>query len=131
MDLAPGDLEAALEEFWIGKEVSETVQAFTESLVRGTMAHRSAIDGILAESATNWRVNRMAVVDRNILRMAIEELLWFPETPPIVVIDEAIEIAKKFGNDESGPFVNGILDAIRLRIEDGSLRSQGDAPGGA
>jgi N utilization substance protein B len=126
LDLSPGDPETALEQFWNGKEVSEPVRAFTERLVQGTMQHRDAIDGILAESATNWRVTRMAVVDRNILRMAIEEMLWCPETPPIVVIDEAIEIAKRFGNDESGPFVNGILDAIRLRIESGSLRQQSD-----
>ena len=124
LDLSPADPVTALEQFWSGKEVSEPVRAFTERLVQGTMQHRDAIDGILAESATNWRVTRMAVVDRNILRMAIEEMLWCPETPPIVVIDEAIEIAKRFGNDESGPFVNGILDAIRLRIESGSLPPQ-------
>jgi N utilization substance protein B len=128
LDLAPADPETALDEFWNSREVSDQVKAFSERLVLGTMEHRDAIDGILSESATNWRVTRMAAVDRNILRMAIEELLWCPDTPPIVVIDEAIEIAKRFGNDESGPFVNGILDAIRLRIESGSLRPRGETP---
>jgi N utilization substance protein B len=69
----------------------------------------------------HWRVARMAVVDRNILRLALYELVYENATPPIVVINEAIEIAKKFGNEESGPFVNGILDAVRLRIESGEI----------
>jgi len=60
-------------------------------------------------------------VDRNVLRMALYEFLYQPDTPRVVVIDEAIEVAKKFGNDESGPFINGVLDAIRLRLEQGDL----------
>jgi transcription antitermination protein NusB len=121
IDLAPGDLEDTLDEFWAGRRTSESVLQFAEDLVRGTLARRDAIDEILAASALNWRVSRMAVVDRNILRMAIYEFLFQAATPRVVVIDEAIEIAKKFGNDESGPFINGILDAIRIRLESGEL----------
>jgi len=121
LDLAPAELEGAVEAFWSDKQVAEPVRQFAELLVFGTMERRDAIDEILAGSAFHWRVSRMAVVDRNILRMAVYELLFQPETPKVVVIDEAIEVAKKFGNDESGPFVNGILDAIRIKLESGEL----------
>jgi N utilization substance protein B len=118
---APEAVESAIEEFWEGKKVVGPVQEFAEQIVRSTMKRREGIDGILAGSAFNWRVSRMAVVDRNILRMAIHEFLFEPDTPRVVVIDEAIEIAKKFGNEESGPFINGILDAIRIKLKTGDL----------
>lgn len=121
LDISPEPPETAMEEFWEGKPVSEPVRAFAVRIVEGTFSTRDGIDEILADCALNWRVNRMAVVDRNILRMAVWEFLGEPETPRIVIIDEAIEIAKKFGNDESGPFINGILDAIRIKLERGEL----------
>jgi len=121
LDLSPEDLEEVLDAFWEDKNVQDAVRDFAEEIVRGTMACRDAIDEVLASCALNWRVGRMAVVDRNIMRMAIFEFLFQPQTPGVVVIDEAIEIAKKFGNDESGPFINGILDAIRIRLESGQL----------
>lgn len=121
LDLSPGNLDAALEQFWVDHQAGDPVRVFAEQLVRGTMERREAIDAVLGGSAFNWRVSRMAVVDRNILRMAVYEFLCETETPRIVVIDEAIEIAKKFGNDESGPFINGLLDAIRMKLESGDL----------
>jgi len=121
LDLSPQEVDAAIEEFWSGKKVVGPVREFAEQIVCGTMQRRDALDAVLASSAFNWRVSRMPVVDRNILRMAIYEFLFFPATPRVVVIDEAIEIAKKFGNDESGPFINGILDAIRIKLESGDL----------
>ena len=121
LDLAPEETEEAVEAFWNGKRVADGVREFAEQIVRGTMARREGIDAMLASCAFNWRVCRMPAVDRNILRMAVYEFLCEPDTPRIVVIDEAIEIAKKFGNDESGPFINGILDAIRLKLESGDL----------
>jgi len=121
LDLSPQDPDDVLEGFWEGKNAQEPVRRFAEQIVRGTMACRDGIDEVLASCALHWRVGRMAVVDRNILRMAIYEFLFQPLTPGVVVIDEAIEIAKKFGNDESGPFINGILDAIRIRLESGEL----------
>jgi N utilization substance protein B len=121
LDLSPSDPENAIESFWNDKKVSDTVRAFAEEIVRGTMQRREALDEVLASATLNWRIPRMAVVDRNVLRMALYEFLFQPGTPRVVVIDEAIEIAKKFGNDDSGPFINGVLDAIRLRLEEGDL----------
>jgi transcription antitermination protein NusB len=121
LDLSPSGLEAAIEAFWSDKKVSDAVRDFAEEIVRGTMQRREALDEVLASMALHWRITRMAVVDRNVLRMALYEFLFQPDTPRVVVIDEAIEIAKKFGNDESGPFINGVLDAIRIRLEDGQL----------
>ena len=121
LDICPQDLSAAQEEFWRDRKVPDSVRAFADRLVSGAMEHKVVIDEILTANVHHWRLNRIAVVDRNILRMAICEFLIEPETPPIVVIDEAIEIAKKFANDDSGLFVNGILDAIRLKLENDEL----------
>ncbi len=121
LDIAPADIESAVEAFWNGKRVTDAVMEFADRLVQGTMTRRDAIDSIIAGCAYNWRLSRMAVVDRNILRMAVYEFLCETDTPRVVVIDEAIEIAKKFGNDESGPFVNGLLDAIRVKLEAGEI----------
>ncbi|MFQ5702098.1 MAG: transcription antitermination factor NusB [Acidobacteriota bacterium] len=130
LDLAPQDPDTALEAFWAGKQVSDAVRGFTEVLVRGTMLKRDLIDGILASTSHNWRVSRMPVVDRNVLRMASYEFLFETETPKVVIIDEAIEIAKRFSNEAAGLFVNGVLDAVRLRIENDELLLPDDAPSG-
>ena len=86
---------------------------YAQALVRGTIDHREEIDAMIRGQADNWRLERMPPVDRNILRLAIYEMLYEQDTPKLVVVDEAIELAKKFGGDESGQFVNGILDAVR------------------
>lgn len=88
------------------------LELFADTLYHGTRTHRAAIDAKLAAVAENWAVERMAVVDRNILRLAVFELLHLPDTPPKVIIDEAIELAKRYGANESHAFVNGILDRI-------------------
>jgi len=121
LDLAPDAVDQAIESFWKGKKVRASIVEFAGALVRGAMEHQGWIDSVLGSMSHHWRVARMAVVDRNILRLALYELVYADATPPIVVINEAIEIAKKFGNEESGPFVNGILDAVRLRIESGEI----------
>ncbi len=84
---------------------------FFANIVRGTLSNLEKIDGLIGTLAKNWTIERMSRVDRNILRLSIYEILFVPETPKNVVINEAIEIAKKFGNDESPAFINGILDA--------------------
>lgn len=94
-------------------EVGEDLRTFANALVRGTIDRLGEIDGLLAARAHNWRVERMAIIDRLVLRLAVFELLMQPETPAKVVINEAIELARTFSGDESVPFVNGILDAIR------------------
>ena len=88
------------------------VQAFAEQLVRGVMNHREDIDALLSQCSTNWKVARMAMVDRNILRMATYELRHRPDIPPKVSLNEAVEIAKRYGSGDSGAFINGILDRI-------------------
>jgi N utilization substance protein B len=111
--------------FWTGQEAGEDVRSFAERLVLGVTHELRALDRAITVSATNWRIERMAVVDRNVLRMAVYELLHDAPTPPAVVIDEAIEVAKKFGSEDSGAFINGILDDVRRRVERGELRTGG------
>lgn len=85
---------------------------WAEALVRGTAAEIGPIDALIAHHATNWRIERIAVVDRAILRLGVYELLATPETPPAVVIDEAVELARTFSADQAVAFVNGVLDAV-------------------
>jgi N utilization substance protein B len=85
---------------------------FMETLVRGTSENEAEIDRWISQKSENWRLDRMAAVDRNILRMALYEMIK-TDTPPAVVIDEALELARQFSGDESVPFINGVLDAVR------------------
>lgn len=91
---------------------TEGMRDFTMRLVAGTLANREALDTIITKQADNWRLARMPIVDRNILRLALFELLHEPETPRPVVIDEALEIAKRFSTPRSSQFINGILDGV-------------------
>ena len=122
VDLTGEPAEDVFREFWRGQRSDEDVRDFAQTLVRGVLSHRLALDAAVAASAEHWRVERMAVVDRNVLRLAVYEMLFHDDTPPPVVIDEAIEIAKKYGSAETGAFINGILDHIRIRHESGDLR---------
>ncbi len=103
---------AVLKHFWAEYDPDEEVKAFAEEIVKGTYKHRTRINGLIHQCAKNWSMDRMAVVDRNVLRMAAYEILYRMDIPTSVTINEAIEIAKKFGTDESGAFVNGILDRV-------------------
>jgi len=122
VDLAGEPVDSVFGEFWKGQKAETEVRDFAESLVRGVLQHREVLDGAVAASAQHWRVERMAVVDRNVLRLAVYEILFHDDTPAPVVIDEAIEVAKKYGSAESGSFINGILDDVRLRRDRGALR---------
>ncbi len=93
------------------RRVEEAFQ-YAQALVRGTLEHRDEIDGLIRGQADNWRLERMPAVDRNILRLAVYEMLYETDTPKLVVVDEAIELAKKFGSEQSGRFVNGLLDGL-------------------
>ncbi len=93
---------------------------FAEKIFRGTVTHMAAIDDMIQAQAENWRLSRMAVVDRNIIRMSVYEFLHESDTPKLVIIDEAIEIAKRFGTIKSSQFINGILDGILKRYNLGS-----------
>ena len=109
------DLETMQTDFdeWTG--ASDGVRAFADHLLRGTLEHLEELDEQLTRQTTHWRLERLAAVDRNILRLAMFELLYETDTPPAVVIDEAIEIAKRYGAEDSGRFVNGVLDGFVKR----------------
>ena len=94
-------------------ETSAKTRAFTEEIVKGVAAQCEAIDACISKYTANYDLHRIAVVDRNILRVGIYEMLHCTDVPPVVSINEAIEIAKRFGSEESGRFVNGILDRVR------------------
>jgi N utilization substance protein B len=131
------DLDRALEHFWESQRLvaiaeekrgatwgqpvelppatpeETSVRVFAEPLIRGTLEHQTELDERIKNYAKNWDLHRMAVVDRNILRLAIYEMLYRDDIPPIVSINEAVDIAKKFSTQDSGKFVNGILDKVK------------------
>jgi len=94
----------------------QSVQDFADELVQGVAQHLEEIDALLGRFSTNWKVSRMALVDRNILRVACFELLHRPDVPPKVTLNEAVEIAKRYGSTDSSAFVNGILDRIASEV---------------
>ena len=113
-DISRDPLPAVQETFWTLNSGTELeVRTFAEALMAGTVSNAGTIDVLLASHAEHWRVARMATVDRNILRLATYELLYAAETPAPVIINEALEIARRFSTPESIHFINGILDSIR------------------
>jgi N utilization substance protein B len=108
--------------FFVELDAPPESRAFAERLARGAVACAEEIDALLESTLDNWRLDRLAIVDRCILRMAVFELLHETETPSIVVIDEAIEVAKRYGGEESGQFVNGVLDVLRQSVEESRSR---------
>ena len=112
VDISRTEATHAIDEFWQYHHVTPEVRAFADHLVRGTLEHAQEIDRLIAACANNWDIARMAVVDRNILRMGVYELLHADDAPPKVCLNEAVELAKRFGDEESSRFVNGILDTI-------------------
>ena len=107
-------------EFWSHHRLDPDAREFADDLVRGVMGTHGKIDDVITRFTEHWDLDRMAVVDRNILRLAVYELGWRTETPPKVVINEAIEIAKKFGTRESSRFINGILDRVHRELRPAS-----------
>lgn len=99
------------------------VRDFFEKLVKGVLNNWDMINSLIERFSSNWKVNRMAVVDRNIMRIAIYEMMFCSDIPLKVSINEAIDISKKFGTEESGAFINGILDSIRMAIESGEIQT--------
>jgi transcription antitermination protein NusB len=136
----PQELEQALEHFWnnqrpaaIADEKGEAkwgvhvelppatvedlaVRQFAEPLIRGTLEHLEDLDAKIQLYAKNWNLHRMAVVDRNVLRLAIYEMLYREDIPPVVSINEAVDVAKRFSTEDSGKFVNGILDKVKADL---------------
>ena len=116
-------VEESLQIFWEEHQTEEEVKSFAISLVKGTVEHLKRIDEVISLHADNWELSRMAAVDRNILRLASYELLYLKEVPPKVSLNEAVDLAKKFGDTESGRFVNGVLD--RISKVEGDLTQKG------
>lgn len=110
-ELSSAELEAFLRHF----DGGEQANAFALELVRGVLQHGAEIDRLIAQCCEHWRLERLSKVDRNILRLATYELLERPDVPVSVVINEAVEIARRYGTEDSSPFVNGVLDAIAER----------------
>jgi N utilization substance protein B len=133
----PDDLGAALDQFWQSQRASAlasdkgvatwgvpvelppptsdeaAMRVFADPLIRGALEHRDEADALITKHAINWELHRIAAVDRNILRLAIYEMLHRDDIPPIVSINEAVDIAKKFSTQDSGKFVNGVLDKVK------------------
>jgi N utilization substance protein B len=116
-DLNPTETPELDADFWHLRPATEKTRAFAADLVSGVIANQRTIDERITKYATNYQLNRIAATDRNILRVAIYEMLFSQEVPPVVAINEAIEIAKGFGAEESGRFVNGILDRVRHELD--------------
>lgn len=116
VDMTDQQPQEVLSLFWQSHTVGDDVKQFAEDLFQGTVGVRPRLDTLLAHISSHWRLDRMPVVDRNLLRLALYEMLFQPDTPRVVVIDEAIEIAKRFGSEDSGQFINGVLDQLRERI---------------
>jgi N utilization substance protein B len=115
-DLNSGENAGTPEDFWELRPAKPNVREFAEQLIAGVGEHADEIDRRIARYAENYQLSRMLAVDRNILRLAIYEMNFAKDVPPVVAINEAIEIAKKFGADESSRFINGILDRAKQDV---------------
>ena len=101
-----------LDVFWKENESTDEARAFAERLVAGVLEQKQELDALISKYATNWKISRMPILDRNILRAGVYELLWMDDVPAKVTVNEAIELAKSFGDDEASKFVNGVLDQV-------------------
>ncbi len=112
-DITARPIEVTVEKFWENEEnIEAQVQEFTNRLAFGVVHELTTIDAKISQYATNWQLKRMAIIDRNILRIGVFEFFYAVDIPPKVTINEAVELAKKYGDLESSKFVNGILDKI-------------------
>jgi N utilization substance protein B len=117
LEFSPDHLEEILKDYWAAQPVKAEIKEYATWLVEGLRQHRAEIDRTIEQASQHWRLDRMAMVDRNILRMAVFELFFEKTLPPPIIIDEAIEVARKFSGDEAAVFVNGILDGIYKSLQ--------------
>ncbi|MDD5108048.1 MAG: transcription antitermination factor NusB [Candidatus Omnitrophica bacterium] len=120
VDITRGNWQEVLENFWQSNEIgeiSDELKDFSSQLLGGVIGHMQEIDRKISKYAANWQLERMAFVDRNIMRLGCFELLYREDIPPKVAINEAVELAKKYSGTESGKFVNAILDQIKIEKE--------------
>ena len=116
IEITHTDVEAVLASPWARTLTAARTREFTGALLRGVIACRDEIDALIREWSANWSLERIGLVERNILRFAIYELLFMPEIPPNVTINEAIEVAKRYGAEDAPSFINGILDRIKNQV---------------
>jgi len=110
------DAKEAIDLFWRNFEAPKEARTFSSRLIHGVCERREEIDSLIATCSDNWTLNRMSRVDRNILRIAVYELLFCDDVPPKVTLNEAIDLGKDFGTENSGSFINGILDALNAKL---------------
>jgi N utilization substance protein B len=116
-EMNEGEITSQLESFWENNSCEKDVQSFAEDILNDIFDHKKEIDARLEKYSDNWTLSRMTVIDRNLLRMAASELMYSKTVPPKVAIDEAVEIAKKYGAEDSPNFINGILDRILKELK--------------
>ncbi|UCD33263.1 MAG: transcription antitermination factor NusB [Desulfobacterales bacterium] len=122
IDMSQNDANDLLDRFCENFKPSAKVLSFFIKLVKGVLEARSDIDKIIERFSDNWKLSRMSCVDRNVIRIAVYELLCCNDIPYKVSINEAIDVGKKFGTEESGAFINGILDSIRMALESEDIK---------
>ena len=115
---------------WLDEDIDRPVMEFADRLRHGVSDHRQRLDGLIGRFAPAWPVTQLPIVDRNILRIALFELLHNPATPRKAAIDEAVELAKVFGSDSSARFVNGVLGSVMASLDSGDLAVAGPSPDG-
>ena len=124
-DIRGREVERELDSFLREEESDRTAAEFAATLVRGALAHRAELDEHIRAVAQNWEISRMAVIDRNVLRLATFELLFRDDIPPKVSINEAIELGKRYSTQNSGGFINGVLDKVKDRVRVEAARDGG------
>jgi transcription antitermination factor NusB len=116
LDITQTEVEDVVNAPWTAEIIPPDTRDFVMALVRGVSSHREHIDAVIRTWSTHWSLDRIGTVERNLLRLAIFELLFMPDIPPNVTINEAIEVAKSYGGDEAWVFVNGVLDRIKQEV---------------
>jgi transcription antitermination factor NusB len=112
IDVTSDPVDAILNQYWHTRNRNPEVVDFANEIIKGTTEHLSEIDAIISQHSESWEISKMPIVDRNILRFAIYEILYMDDIPPKVTIDEAVDLANSYGTPNSGKFINGILDKI-------------------
>lgn len=130
LDLRGPELLEEAKAFFRAEEDDKSARDFAAQLVNGVCEHRQELDAVIRGVAQNWEIARMAVIDRNVLRMAAFELFHCPDVPPKVAINEAIELGKRFSTQNSGAFINGILDKIKDKARSGAAAGPAAEPAG-
>jgi N utilization substance protein B len=123
LDFNPEPIDIALKDFWAEKNPSEREKNYAEEIIKGVVQHKDELDDRLSQYAKRWDSERMGAVDRTVMRVALFEMLYRDDIPPVVSINEAVHFAKDFSSFQSGRFVNGVLDRIRKNLIDRPART--------